>query len=180
LAGQQALAESCAGISNVVFAHKNLISSCIECGNNLPTGMACDGNSFEQRDRRDWLSQYVREGFDRCQADTQSGERSRPRGDCKSTDVALAESIFAKQCCNLRHELCGKCSPGKRNDLKDLAVPSGPALSQRNAAVLSGRVGGEKEHAKRFVRYLNCRSLDLALPREGGATCPRDDNNSDF
>src|SRR4029077_7316233 len=97
------------------------------------------------------------ERLDGSQANAQAGERAGARGYGESADILPGESVLREQCGNLRDELGGEGSAGQGDDFENLqaggAIRRGVRHApQGDAAVLSGGVGGEKDHGS--TRFL--------------------------
>jgi hypothetical protein len=69
---------------------------------------ATAGYGFQQRNRSDWLLQYLSESLYGSEAYAQPGERTGSVSDCECVHIALAVSVGFEQGRDLRNQLCGK------------------------------------------------------------------------
>ena len=64
---------------------------------------------------------------------------------------SLPRLCFVEQGCNLGHQLRGKRSALQRHNLDHIAAVTGPAPRQRDAAMFSRSIDGEKKHDARSL-----------------------------
>src|SRR5271166_3419334 len=143
-----------------VLSDVDFTSARIQRSHDSALDTASQGASFQKRNRRDRLAQYLGQSFTRRQPDPQAGKRSRARRHGKPSKVALGVPVARQQLGDLGNQLCGKCAAGQGRNLDhvEIAAIAGRfrGFDQRDAALLAGSIDGEKKHKEKFLSLKIC------------------------